>query len=213
MKITLYYAPMSSATPVLWALKEMDVQHELITFDLGQTLHRESEFLKLNPNGKVPTLVVDGRPLFEALAILQWLGDKFGVARGLWPAEGEEGRFTALSWSTWAYVTYGAVLQRMNVAASPRVPQALHSADHFEYAKAQISQLLDLLDARLTQSAHLLGSQFSLADLIVVSVVSYGKWCGASLDRHSKVGDWVQRCQDRPACKAAWMPPPQASAP
>ena len=37
-------------------------------------------------NGKVPTLVVDGTPMFEALAIIQWLGDRYGVQQGLWPA-------------------------------------------------------------------------------------------------------------------------------
>ncbi|MFZ4380662.1 MAG: glutathione S-transferase family protein, partial [Sandarakinorhabdus sp.] len=44
------------------------------------------DYLALNPNGKVPTLTVDGAPMFEALAIQLWLGHTYGVERGLWPA-------------------------------------------------------------------------------------------------------------------------------
>ena len=54
-------------------------------------------YLAINPHGVVPTLVVDGTPLYEALAILQWLGDEHGVQRGLWPAAGTPQRLTALS--------------------------------------------------------------------------------------------------------------------
>ena len=74
------------------------------------------DFLALNPNGKVPTLTVDGAPMFEALAIQLWLGETYGVERGLWPAPGTPERLQALSWCAWAYVSYGAVLTRLHRA-------------------------------------------------------------------------------------------------
>ena len=101
MTITLYAAPMSSATPVLTALTELEVPHEMVPMDLSAGDQRKPDFLALNPNGQVPTLVVDGTPMFEALAIMQWLGDRFGVERGLWPASDAPERLVALSWSTW----------------------------------------------------------------------------------------------------------------
>jgi len=76
MSIVFYSAPMSSASPVESALAELGVPHEKVSFDLSATRHKQPAFLKLNPNGKVPTLVVDGTPMFEALAIMQWLGDR-----------------------------------------------------------------------------------------------------------------------------------------
>jgi glutathione S-transferase len=56
----LYAAPMSSATPVVHALAELQVPYELVPIDLSAGDQRRPEFLALNPNGKVPTLVVDG---------------------------------------------------------------------------------------------------------------------------------------------------------
>src|SRR5690606_23356822 len=73
--LTLYAAPMSSATPVRMALLELDVPHEVVLFDLSKGDQKAPAFLALNPWGKVPTLVIDDTPMFEASAILQWLGD------------------------------------------------------------------------------------------------------------------------------------------
>src|SRR5690606_37340575 len=72
-KLTLYAAPMSSATPVLTAVAELGVDCEIVMLDLAAGEQKRPEYLKLNPNGWVPTLVVDGTPMFEAAAILQWL--------------------------------------------------------------------------------------------------------------------------------------------
>jgi GST-like protein len=99
-KLVLYASPMSSATPVTLALTELDVPHEFVHVDLTAGDQHKPAFVALNPNGKVPTLVIDGKPMFEALAILQWLGDRFGVERGTWPAADTRERFEALSWST-----------------------------------------------------------------------------------------------------------------
>src|SRR5688572_26992227 len=107
MSITFYAAPQSSASPVTCALVELGVPHERVNVNLKAGDTRKPEYLALNPNGKVPLLVVDGTPLFEALAILQWLGDRYGVEKKLWPAQDEPARLEALSWTTWGYVSYG----------------------------------------------------------------------------------------------------------
>ena len=162
MSIVLYAAPMSSAIPVVQAMIELEVPHERVHVDLAAGRQRTPEFLALNPNGKVPTLVVDGTPMFEALAILQWLGDRFGVERGLWPAADAPERLTAMSWSTWTYVTYSAVLQRLNYASSERVPTELHNPAQAEHSAAELQTLIGLLDARLADRPYLLGDAFSL---------------------------------------------------
>ena len=204
MSIVLYYAKMSSAGPVAHALSELGVLHEKITFDLAAGDQRKPEFLALNPNGKVPTLVVDGTPMFEALAITQWLGDKFGVAKGLWPAADAPARFEALSWTTWAYVTYGAALQRLNIASSPRVPAELHHPPLVAYARKELGDLLGILDGRLTARPYLLGETFTLADLIVASVITYSTFCGVSVDAHPHVQAWLERFQARPSYREQW---------
>jgi glutathione S-transferase len=79
MGIVFYYTPMSSATRVHWALEELGVPYDKVKIDLAKGEQKKPEFLKLNPNGKVPLLVVDGQPVFESLAMLLYLGDTYGV--------------------------------------------------------------------------------------------------------------------------------------
>lgn len=204
MSMTLYAAPMSSATPVLHALAELGTPYELVPVDLASDDLKRPEFLALNPNGRVPTLVVDGTPMFEALAIMQWLGDRFGVERGLWPAADSPERLEALSWSTWAYVTYGAALQRYIQATSERVPAELHHPAQAKRAMEELQHLLGLLDGKLTGRPNLLGTDFSLADLMVASAVTYSTYCGVSVGDHPHVADWLERFQARPAYQRTW---------
>ncbi|WP_148714969.1 glutathione S-transferase family protein [Chitinolyticbacter meiyuanensis] len=200
MSIVLYWHPMSSATPIACALAELDVPHEHIKVDIKAGEQRRPDYLALNPNGKVPTLTVDGAPMFEALAIHLWLGERFGVDRGLWPKAGTPEHLQAMSWSTWSYVTYGAVLVRLQVATQGE--EALRSARHAEAASAGLDALLGLLDARLATQPWMLGNDYSLVDLIVGSVIGYSAYLGAPLANHGHVRDWLARVQARPAMQA-----------
>src|SRR5690606_15601389 len=204
MDITLHHAPMSSASPVVHALAELDVPHCLVRIDLSAGDQRRPEFLALNPNGKVPTLVVDGTPMFEALAIMQWLGDKFGVARGLWPAPDDPTRLVALSWTTWAYVTVGATLQRLILAGSERVPAELHHAGQVKHVQGELQDLLAVLNGRLVGRAWLRGDAFTLADMIVASVIAYGTYWGMDGHEHPAMKDWLAGVQARPVFRATW---------
>jgi GST-like protein len=195
---------MSSATPVVHAFAELGVPHERVTFDLAAGEQREPEFLAINPNGKVPTLVVDGTPIFETLAILQWLGDRYGVERGLWPKFDDPDRLTALAWTSWAYVTFGACLNRFLQAGSERSPRELHHPPQRERAREEADELLAVLDGRLDGRDYLLGETFSLADLVVASVITYATFCDVKVDGHRHVVAWLARFQAREAYRAAW---------
>src|SRR5262249_40698298 len=99
-----YYWPRSSATRAHWALEELGIPYEKIRLDRDKGFHRSPEFLAINPNGKIPALEDDGGKLFESLAIILHLGDKYGAERGLFPAPGAPERGEAFSWSIWAVV-------------------------------------------------------------------------------------------------------------
>lgn len=204
MNIVFYVAPMSSATPVACALNELEVPHERVLIDLAAQDQKKPEFLRLNPNGQVPTLVVDGTPLFESLAIMQWLGDRFGVAKGLWPAADSPRRLGALSWTAWAYVSFGANLRVLNFASSPRVEAALHNAATGRFAMGDLQRQLAILDGQLAKGGYLLGDTYSLADLVVSNVVTYGTLVGVSVDEHAHVKRWLEACQSRPAIAKEW---------
>lgn len=201
MSIVFYYAPFSSASPVASALAELGVPHERVTLDLKAGQTRRPEFLALNPNGKVPTLVVDGTPMFEALAIMLWLGDRYGVERGSWPAASAPARLEAMSWCTWAYVSYVSQLGLLAYATSDRLPPEVQNPAQAALARQELERLLGILEARLGRQQHLLGDEYSLADLVVASVIGYGVMVGAPVDGHPRVKAWLERFQSRDAYK------------
>jgi glutathione S-transferase len=201
MSIVFYYAPFSSASPVASALAELAVPHERVILDLQAGQTRRPEFLALNPNGKVPTLVVDGTPMFEALAILLWLGERHGTERGLWPAASSPSRLEAMSWCTWAYVTYAPQLALLAYATSDRLGPEVHNPAQAALARQELGRLLGLLDARLARQKHMLGDAYSLVDLVVASVIGYGVMAGAAVDAHPHVKAWLEGFQSREAYK------------
>jgi GST-like protein len=188
---------MSSATPVACALAELDLPHERVKIDIRAGEQHRPDFLALNPNGKVPTLTVDGAPMFEALAIQLWLGETYGAERGLWPAAGTPERLQALSWCTWAYVSYGAVLTRLHRATM--ADEVLRSSTHADAARGELNGLLALLDTKLARQPWMLGGAYSLVDLLVASVIGYSTYVGAPVADHAHVQRWLSHVQARPA--------------
>ena len=196
MSVVFYWHPMSSATPVACALAELGVAHDRVRIDIRNGEQRTPEYLAINPNGKVPCLVVDGTPIFEGLAIHLWLGDRFGVARGLWPAADTPERLQALSWCAWAYVTYAAMINRLMLATREG---PLRDSVQAASAGQGAAELLALLEDRLAAQPWMLGGEYSLVDLVVAQVVGYGTYVGAGVDGYPAVAAWLAQVQARPA--------------
>lgn len=199
MSIVFYWHPQSSATPVAAALAELDVPHQRVKVDIRSGEQHKPEFLALNPNGKVPTLTVDGVPMFEGLAIQLWLGEHYGVARGMWPAAGTPERLQAMSWCAWGYVSYGAVAGRLFLATQG--PEALRSEVHAAAAREMLVQLLALLEDRLARQQWMLGQDYSLVDTLLASVLGWSVYIGAPVAERKHVQAWLARIQARPAMK------------
>jgi len=73
---TLYYSPGAASMAVHWLLIELDRPHQLALVDTQAGQQKSPEYLALNPNGVVPTLVIDGVPRFEVSALLMTLADE-----------------------------------------------------------------------------------------------------------------------------------------
>ena len=86
--IAIHFAPDTCARVSMIALEETGHPYraELVRFMTGQ--HRSPKYLAINPSGRVPVLVVDGKPLTENVAILSWLNDRFPEAQ-LLPRAGD----------------------------------------------------------------------------------------------------------------------------
>jgi glutathione S-transferase len=95
--LTLYFTPGASSMATHIALHEVGVPFERRFIALDKNENRRPEYLALNPEGKVPTLVVDGRPLTEVAANLWYLARQFPDA-GLLPHNDLMAEAEVLSW-------------------------------------------------------------------------------------------------------------------
>jgi glutathione S-transferase len=109
--LTLYFAPGSSSMAVHIALHEVGANFETRPMSFKKNDMRTPEFLKLNPDGKVPTLLIDGRVLTEVAGILFYLAKRFPEAR-LLPQDDIEAEAQAVSWMSFIASTLHPARQR-----------------------------------------------------------------------------------------------------
>ncbi len=197
MSLTFYYSPMSTAMITDVVLEELDMPCERVVIDLKKNQTHTPQYLGLNPNGKVPLLVHDGTPIWESVAITLYLGEIFGVARGLYPVPGPE-RGAAMKWVAWANVTLAEAVGRWMRNTSEYYPAEQHNAKAAEAATADIHQCLRILDQALTGRDFLLEG-FTLADAHVNSVIDWLRFMQVDLTPYSSLNAWSQRCAARPA--------------
>src|SRR5882757_284765 len=95
--LTLYFVPGASSMAVHIALHEIGAPFEGRPISLAKREQRTSGYLALNPEGKVPTLLIDGRPLTEVAAILYFLAKSFPQA-ALLPHDDVEAQAQVISW-------------------------------------------------------------------------------------------------------------------
>ena len=198
MSMTFYYTPMSSATRVHWALEEVGVSYEKVKMDLGAGDQRKPEYLAKNPNGKVPLLVVDGTPIFESLAILLYLGETYGVDKGLFPAPGLE-RAEVFKWMVWSGVTMGDALMRIIRNTTDRFPEEQRSAKAGEAAKKDLVDCWAIADKALEGKEYLVGGRFTFADLAVGGFAPITARFGVDIGHLKNVQALAARCTSRPA--------------
>ena len=207
MSMTFYYAPMSTAVIAHWAIEELKAPVEKVKMDLVSKKTREAAYLALNPNGKVPLLIVDGTPIFETVAIIDYLGQTYGVDKGLYPAAGLK-RAEAMKWMSWSSVSLGFSGQSFLNATSDRVPKDQHNPAQAKESKAEAERLLGILDADLAKDKrpYLLGNDFTLADVHVAGWIGYVGMVGFDLSKWPALHAWAQRCSARPAFGVAMSP-------
>jgi glutathione S-transferase len=102
--LTFYFAPGSSSMAVHIALHEVGTPFESRPLSFARRDHRAPDFLAFNPEGKVPTLVIDGRVLTEVAAILYYLAKRFPEAK-LLPEGDVEAEAQAISWMSFIAAT------------------------------------------------------------------------------------------------------------
>jgi len=154
--------------------------------------------LKLNPNGKVPLLVHDGVPIFESAAIQMYLGEQFGVQRGLYPAPGIE-RGQAMMWIVWTNATLGEAMSRLGRNIGEWAPVEERNEKAGVRAKEEVQEMMQILNNHLTNRQYLVGNSLTIADLHLASWVNYVKMMQIDMSIYPALQNWFDRCTSLPS--------------
>ena len=156
MSIVLYHHPYSRAAGTVWALEEVGVPYELRFVDLMTGKQKQPDILALNPMGKLPILTDGAAVVTESAAINIYLADRYAAGR-LAPKLDDPRRGTYLRWSLF----------------SPSViePGLMAKAAGWTYKDGQAGwgsheAMISAMQAALADREYLLGSEFSMADVI-----------------------------------------------
>ena len=209
MSLTFYFAPMSTASITEAVLAELDIPFDLVTLNISSGDTRKPEFLKINPNGRVPAIVHEGVAIWESSAITMYLGEVFGVDKKLYPTPGPK-RGEAMKWIAWSNVTFAEAASRLFASLPPemqgdaetnsqeKVVPEMKSAVAMEKAKADLVDCLRILNDGLEGRSFLTGD-YSLADTHLQGIVGWIGSMDIDLTPFSNVTEWLKRCYERPA--------------
>jgi glutathione S-transferase len=141
--LTLYLSPGSSAMATHIALHEIGVPFESRPLSFARREQHSPEYLAINPEGKVPTLLIDGQQLTEVAATLYYLAKRYPEAR-LWPQGGLEAEAQAISWMSFIAAT-------------------VHPARRIGLERWK--EVFTIADPRLGANEWAVGGHYSIADI------------------------------------------------
>lgn len=194
--IRLYGPLQSRAARCLWMLEELAIPYEHVPLD-GQSREEQRKSIgKVTLPGKAPAMEDGSLKLFESAAINLYLAAKYDD-RELWPATQAQ-RAHVLQWAFFAMTELEPLIVVMFMQ------KFVHTGDDHDEAAVQAAQQaladpLAVLEKQLAKRSHLLGEQFTAADLICVSVLDMLVMLQFSLEDWPKVNKWVSACRARPA--------------
>jgi glutathione S-transferase len=202
----------TAATPNGWkatiALEELELAYRVHAVDLAAGEQHAPEFLKLNPNGRIPVIVDRGegdRVVFESGAILLYLAEKTGR---LIPPDAD-GRYEVIAWLMFQIGGIGP-MQGQATAFERYIEEDVPLA-RARY-KNETRRLYEVLDGRLAEREYLAGD-FSIADIANWSWVKAHRWARIPVDGLDNLQRWIATIAQRPAvARAILIPPPAGSA-
>jgi glutathione S-transferase len=177
-------------------LAEKDMDCEIVTVDMQSGQHRQPEFLKLNPFGRVPVLVDEGCVVYDSTIINEYLDDEYPEP-ALRPADSDErARMRLLEdYADTAFTLPAMALQHELAKAS-----SARDESRVKAARDVVLKSLAMLDRELEGKEYLAGEDFSLADVAFAPMVLQLEQLGVQLDGTLKnVKGWAQRLAARPS--------------
>lgn len=167
----LYQFPPTRSLRAIWALRELDLPCEFITVNLLAGEHRDPEFLKLNPAGKLPVLVDGDVVLTESVAIVLYLAEKY-PDKGLVPRD-PVARAQVYRWLLFAATELEQPLWRIARHTALYPPERRLAAD-VDIASEEFRAMASVLAAHMVDREFVVGDRISVADLVLAYTLDWG---------------------------------------
>ena len=197
--IKLYGISASRAFRPMWLMEEIGLDYELIPVDFRKGENWTEDYLAINPNGKIPTLIDDDLVLYESMAINLYLAKQYGGS--LYPDSPAQEALTNM-WSYWVMteVEYSLLTILLNTRL---LPEEQRKPERIERNLLVLEKPFSVLNDALEGKTFLIEETFCIADLNVAAVISWCRPARVNLKRWPNMKDWLERCISRPAFKKA----------
>lgn len=194
--LTLYYAPGTCALATHLALEFAGARYEAVRLDFRQQQQRSPEYLRLNPKGRVPTLVTERGVLTETPALLQYVAQTFPQA-GLAPLDDPFALAKVNEFNTYLCSTV-----HVAHAHGARGYRWTDDPTALESMKKKVPQTMgdcfELIETQLFAGPWVLGERFSTCDLYLFTVARWLEGDKVDVQRFPKVADFLRRMGEQP---------------
>tara|TARA_R110000787_G_scaffold31696_18_gene83923 strand:+ start:2169 stop:2840 length:672 start_codon:yes stop_codon:yes gene_type:complete len=192
--IDLYTASTPNGWKASILLEELAVPYKVHRISLSDGDQKKPDYLKINPNGRIPTIVdpeAGNFAVFESGAIMIYLAEKYGK---FLPVDAK-GRSQVIQWLMFQMGGIGPMQGQANVFfryAPEKIPFAI---DRYQN---ETRRLYEVLNTRLSEHQYLAGD-YSIADMANWAWVSLYYWAGVSVDGLEHLQRWMKEIEARPA--------------
>ena len=194
MAIKLYTAATPNGWKISIALEEMGLPYEVRVIDFSAMEQKTDWYVKLNPNGRIPTLEDEGFTLFESGAILIYLAEKTGK----FLPKGVQERSRVLQWLMFQMSGIGPMMGQANVFFR-YFPEKIQPV--IERYQREVTRLFGVLDRQLATHEYVAGA-YSIADMALWPWVSGHDYSGVSVEEFPSLQRWLALVGARPAVQA-----------
>lgn len=194
--IDLYTAPTPNGWKASICLEELELPYEVQVINLLAGDQKKPEYLTLNPNGRIPTIVDrdEGNfAVFESGAILLYLAEKTGR---LLPTD-RRGRSRVTQWLMFQMGGVGPMMGQANVFYRYFPEKIQPAIDRYQN---ECRRLFEVLNTRLAESEWL-ADDYSVADIANWSWVRTYKWSGVDVTGLDHLRRWMDAMAAHPACQ------------
>lgn len=196
---TLYYSPGTASLVVHWLLLELSAPHELRLLDVDAREHKQPAYLALNPNGVIPTLLIDGEPVHETAALVLHLADAYPDAR-LAPDPGTFERARCYQWMAHLTNTLQSTYRYWFYPDEAAGPDGADTAQ--EKARQAIEATWDRIDAHLANTGpHMLGERVSVVDFMLTMLMRWSRRMPRPATEWPHLRALAERMKARPTFK------------